>query len=372
MVHNYCSPNNRNNSHTCFSNNSLKKIANEYNKRTKKTKIKVPKTLNDASRKTLWTTIEKKMQQFIDKSCQGQHCLLDTQLVKNIDDSELEESFRPQMPKEWKDKPTTWLSTVDIKKVMKQYEKNSDFVFAGAVPIDFDYDFGGLGQCVSNELCNLNIEELIKKNKYQFGVVFNLDPHYKSGSHWTSLYANFRTGGIYYFDSYANQPPEEVMILMERIKSQGNLLLKQNKLDINEMPDLYTQFSEYSRISKRKIVVDNPEDFHIDTLVSFGSIDNQNRVNIDKLTFNKIKNINGNELTLQNNIECSDCPYIFMKSFRTFYNNNRFQFKNSECGVYSMHFIEEFLNGKTFDQIINNIIKDDEINKKRNYFYRPY
>ena len=36
-----------------------------------------------------------------------------------------------------------------------------------------------------------------------------------------------------------------------------------------------------------------------------------------------------------------------------------------------MHFIEEFLNGKDFNQIISNIINDDEINKKRKIYYRP-
>ena len=33
-----------------------------------------------------------------------------------------------------------------------------------------------------------------------------------------------------------------------------------------------------------------------------------------------------------------------------------------------MHFIEEFLNGKSFTQIISNIINDNEINKKRQFY----
>ena len=52
-------------------------------------------------------------------------------------------------------------------------------------------------------------------------------------------------------------------------------------------------------------------------------------------------------------------------------NTNRFQYKNSECGVYSMHFIEEFLNGKSFEEITTNIFNDEEINKKRMFYYRP-
>ena len=54
-----------------------------------------------------------------------------------------------------------------------------------------------------------------------------------------------------------------------------------------------------------------------------------------------------------------------------YYNTNRFQYKNTECGVYSMHFIEQFLNGKNFDEITNDIYNDEEINKKRQFYYRP-
>ena len=35
------------------------------------------------------------------------------------------------------------------------------------------------------------------------------------------------------------------------------------------------------------------------------------------------------------------------------------------------HFIEEFLNGKNFSEIITNVYHDDEINKKRYFYYRP-
>ena len=59
-----------------------------------------------------------------------------------------------------------------------------------------------------------------------------------------------------------------------------------------------------------------------------------------------------------------------MKSFRTFYNDIRFQFKNSECGVYSMHFIESLLNGEQFTDVISNIIKDDEMQQKRYHYYK--
>lgn len=52
-------------------------------------------------------------------------------------------------------------------------------------------------------------------------------------------------------------------------------------------------------------------------------------------------------------------------------NNNRFQFKGSECGVYCMYFITELLRGKTFNKITKNIIKDDEMMENRGRFYSP-
>lgn len=367
MVKNYCSPNNRNNSHTCFTNESLVKIATEYNKQNTN-KISIPNKVNESSRKTLWNSIDKNMKKYT--KCNDDFCLLDTPIVKNIPDKSVLDEFRPAMPTEWKKNPIAWLSTIDINKVMKQYEKNSEFVFLGAVPIDFDHDFG-IGQCISNELCNLDVANMVKKNKTKLGVVFNLDPHYMSGSHWTALFSDFKNGGIYYFDSYGKGPPKEVQVLMQRIKTQGNLLIKKGDIDINAMSDKYTQFSEYDLVNKKKIIVDNPEDFQKDSLIVFGNITRGNKINLNKSTFNTITKINNNVLTLKNNVNCADCDYVFMKSFRTFYNNNRFQFKNSECGVYSMHFIEEFLNGKDYEDIISNIIHDNEINKKRKFFYRP-
>jgi hypothetical protein len=52
------------------------------------------------------------------------------------------------------------------------------------------------------------------------------------------------------------------------------------------------------------------------------------------------------------------------------YNKTRNQFKNSECGVYSINFILQLLDDKSFDYIQNNPIKDDDINKLRTKIFR--
>jgi len=51
------------------------------------------------------------------------------------------------------------------------------------------------------------------------------------------------------------------------------------------------------------------------------------------------------------------------------YNKIQHQFKNSECGVYSMNFIIRLLNGETFDHIVNTITKDDKMNDCRNAYF---
>ena len=50
-------------------------------------------------------------------------------------------------------------------------------------------------------------------------------------------------------------------------------------------------------------------------------------------------------------------------------NKNRHQYKNSECGVYSMNFIERLLKDEPFDDISNIIVKDDEMFQNRERYF---
>ena len=52
------------------------------------------------------------------------------------------------------------------------------------------------------------------------------------------------------------------------------------------------------------------------------------------------------------------------------YNKIRHQYKNSECGVYSLHFIIKMLEGNTFKNVTENIIDDDKINECRKVYFR--
>ena len=51
------------------------------------------------------------------------------------------------------------------------------------------------------------------------------------------------------------------------------------------------------------------------------------------------------------------------------YNKNRHQYKNSECGVYSINFILRMLDGEDFDYICDNKVFDDKINQYRKLYF---
>ena len=52
------------------------------------------------------------------------------------------------------------------------------------------------------------------------------------------------------------------------------------------------------------------------------------------------------------------------------YNRNRHQYKNSECGVYSLNFILRLLNGNKFNDIVSKKVLDDEINQCRDKYFK--
>jgi hypothetical protein len=54
---------------------------------------------------------------------------------------------------------------------------------------------------------------------------------------------------------------------------------------------------------------------------------------------------------------------------RADYNKERHQYKNSECGVYSINFIIRMLRGDNFDKLCSSKINDDEINKCRKSYF---
>jgi hypothetical protein len=154
--------------------------------------------------------------------CKKESCWLKQNFVSNSAATHLkEESFAPAAPAKWKKHPNEWLNSVDILNVMKQYEKAYKcFLFIGPSPIDYDTRMVNK-ECVWKELCEFNLHKEMNAGKFKFGVIFNLDPHYKSGSHWVSLFINAKKGKIFYFDSVGEPIPKQIMKFVTNIVEQG-------------------------------------------------------------------------------------------------------------------------------------------------------
>jgi len=217
----HCSPSKKKNKYSCIRPVLLRKIAKILNKHTN-SKIKL-----NSKKQKLHSDISKAIQEI--SKCKHEKCWITIQILKNeLSEKDLrlfEKNFRPTIPKEWINNPNTWLSTTDINNVLTQYEIGyPQFKYLGAHPINFDTKLGD--ECVSNELCNIDIQELKKDKKTSIGIVLNTDPHHKSGKHWFSIYIDLKGVNrkaipcIYYFDSVVGEPQKEVKDFIERIKSQ--------------------------------------------------------------------------------------------------------------------------------------------------------
>lgn len=196
---------------SCFTPDVLIRIKEHYNKTHPNNKI----TSKDP--REIWDHLKTNL------SCEKEKCWLkeikDPVMSKNIEKI----VFAPEQPPEWKSNPDEWLSNYDIFNVIRQYQDtHKDFVFMGPTTIDFDTKLPEReGQCVENQICNFELEKYLAKGKTKFGIVFNLDKHTESGSHWVSLFFDTNEKIIIFFDSTGAGVPREVKSLMERILEQG-------------------------------------------------------------------------------------------------------------------------------------------------------
>ena len=200
----------------------------------------------------------------------------------------------------------TWLSTTNINDVVEQYEKeNDDFLFLGTVPYDFE-DLPELG------IKSLNFKNLNNEGISKIGMVINLDYHYQPGSHWVALYTDLDKNQIYFFDSFGKKP-------RKKIKNFINKITK------------YIYDKNYN----------------------------------EKLNINKVlNNLKGGSMS-----EDSTKLIKKLNKFDIRFNNVQHQFKNSECGVYSINFIIRLVKGQSFDHITKNITDDDDMNDCRKVYF---
>jgi len=211
------------NKKSCLSDSALIRLRDLWNARHPDTTIKT----NDP--REIWNDLY----YYMKNTCNKESCWL-KQNFANHDKylkKELDESFAPEYPKEWKKNPNKWLSSVDILNVMKQYEEAYKcFNFIGPSPIDYD-TYMLYGECVWDELCHFNLQNELTAGKTKIGVIFNLDPHYKGGSHWVSLFINIRKGTIFYFDSAGEKIPQQIEKFVKTVMEQGRSLSGSKKIN---------------------------------------------------------------------------------------------------------------------------------------------
>ena len=146
----------------------------------------------------------------------------------------IKQYLRPKQPDDWKNDPDKWLNNLDIENVMKHYiESFPEFIFMGPYPIDFaapDPSAGsGSKKCLIQEICELNINNAIQQGKKYIGIIYNLDKHDESGSHWVATFTDLVKNKTYYFDSYGKSSskikgveiPAQIQTFMRWLKEQN-------------------------------------------------------------------------------------------------------------------------------------------------------
>lgn len=182
-------------------------------------------------------TLHKALNTRFAKKCgnQNESCWVEHPLIKNKHNiSEyLLKIFRPIMNKDWIEHKNILLNTFEILDVMKQYdEQYPDFQYLGTFPLDFMRK-RSKDQCIIGKVCHFDLADFFLKGKKHLGIVFNLDTHDKPGSHWVAFYSNFDPNdirfGFYYYDSYGKEEPSDIQECYHFFKDQYDNILEKQK-----------------------------------------------------------------------------------------------------------------------------------------------
>lgn len=198
---------------SCYTPDILEKIKREYNRHHSSEEEDQIKETDTAK---IWVALKERL------NCEQEDCWLN-----QIDDPVLRKKidryvFAPDRPPVWHKNKNEWLTNYDIMNVLEQYEQTyKSFDFIGPSPIDFDTVLSTTHSCVLDELCNFDLEKHAKNGKTKIGIIFNLDEHDKSGSHWVSMFIDLNLGIIFYFDSAGDSIPREIAKLKNRIMKQN-------------------------------------------------------------------------------------------------------------------------------------------------------
>jgi Ulp1 protease family, C-terminal catalytic domain len=207
-----CSPLYSGNS-TCYTEPDLYVLKSLWNKKHPQHSIQTDDP------KLIWN----ELQQNLKDQCDKETCWLSQDFIDQKTKAKLmKNNFAPLAPKSWKRNPKEWLSSDEIKDVMKQYEeKYKCFAFIGPSPIDFEKRFKH-GECVWEELCNFKLNEELEKGKTKFGISINTDPHHSDGEHWVSLFIHIPRKEIFYYDSAGFNIPAKIKRFVDKVTKQAS------------------------------------------------------------------------------------------------------------------------------------------------------
>lgn len=181
---------------TCFSYQSLARIARRFNEANPSNPIVVSR-----NRDELWHAIRQRIPE-----CKDERCWIQARWMTGDDESVIEEDFKPPIPQG----KYAWLNSDDIDRVLYQYERIvPTFRFVGTHPVDF--------QSVTPAVWSMMKQHIRSSRVKMIGLVLNLDYHDEPGSHWVAVLLDKSSRTLEYFDSFGDDAPPEVYKLSERL-----------------------------------------------------------------------------------------------------------------------------------------------------------
>jgi hypothetical protein len=160
------------------------------------------------------------------------------------------------------------------------------------------------------KISTLDFDELIENGIERIGMVINLDEHWKPGSHWVAFFANLKTSEVYYFDSYGISPCRTIRKFMHKVAKWCASKHDNARYTWDHLEQDLRRSASQSQHGGRNLPV------------------------------------------------------------RVDYNRNRWQYRDSECGVYSLFFILNMLKHNNFDKVVNQKVTDEQVNECRRVYFR--
>lgn len=197
---------NNNNGFCLLSKNIVQGLKKRFNFRHPDMKIKSSKIQE----------IHKELQSKLSDVCFEERCWIQ-ELYSSDSKKTIDKYFAPSHPKSWNNNKNTWLNSLDITRVMKQFEEaHKSFRFLGPSPMDFSTIKQNM--CIYPEICNLNLQSM-KKNKVKYiGIIFNTDYHYEPGSHWVCVFIDIEKNIFFFFDSTGDECQDEIKSLYDKLR----------------------------------------------------------------------------------------------------------------------------------------------------------